>query len=279
MGVTLSSDFPTQNPLQPGDKGSNDAFVAKIAGDLLEPWFTWSSSSAGGTKVQVSTNGNLLRFTSPTAKGREYEHIHAGGLCEGYVLSYTHPNSGASVTAYDVGGSESGFGLPTNTLNPPKVVRKTSDGVLQLRQYFVNYTARQQIDIQMIVRNLSSRTVSNVILRRQVDYDVDTGGTEGWASSKNTFLRSTADGVMAWNEPSRAPTGKEAHGMLLRVIQRRQGSWEAKVTANPLDVSASPTSVLTPVLVPSDYGATLQFNIGTLAPGQEVRVDIRYMRF
>lgn len=32
-------------------------------------------------------------------------------------------------------------------------------------------------------------------------------------------------------------------------------------------------------LVPSGYGVTLQFNIGTLAPGQETRVDIRLTRF
>lgn len=245
------------------------------------PFQTFSVTSSGGTAVTITTHGNILAFTSPNSVGRQYEHLNTGALCEGYVLSYRHPVTGAFVTAYDVGAAEAGFGAPTllsggATVN---IWRNTTDGVLRLQQTFINLTASKEIMPQMVVVNLTPFNVTNIILRRQADLDVDTGGAQGWAAFANTWTRTTQDGVLAINDASRAPLGKEAHGMLMRVIQRTQGTWVAKVTANILDVTASPPSVATPVVAPSDYGATLQFDLGTLAPGRSARVDMRYTRF
>jgi len=246
------------------------------------PFQTFSATSSGGTAVTITTHGNILAFTSPNSVGRQYEHLNAGALGEGYVLGYTSPLTGAYVTQYDVGSAEVGFGAPTTLTGGGTVQcnRNTTDGVLQLRQTFINLTASKEIMVQMVVRNLSPFAVNNIILRRQADLDVDTGGAQGWASFANTWARTTQDGVWAWNDPSRvvAP-GTEAHGMVMRVIQRTQGTWQAKVTANILDVTANPASVVTPVVAPTDYGATLQFNVGTLLPGTEARFDMRYMRF
>src|SRR5689334_6952984 len=67
----------------------------------------FSSGSDGGTKIDISTGGNVISFQSPSG----YEHLNAGSLSEGYVLCYTTA-AGVNVNAFDVGGSFSGFGAP-----------------------------------------------------------------------------------------------------------------------------------------------------------------------
>jgi beta-propeller repeat-containing protein len=61
-GATASTDFPTANPVQPANGGSNDAFVAKIKGDgsaLIFSTYLGGSSFDFGTSLAVDEAGNI----------------------------------------------------------------------------------------------------------------------------------------------------------------------------------------------------------------------------
>lgn len=248
---------------------------------LTPPLKTFDSTFDRGTRVTISVAGNIVEYKSPNVSGAQYEHIGVGTFSEGYVLCYKNPFTGVIVRAYDVGYTESGFGLPTTSLGPPvTVTRNTADNLLQLKQEFFFDGVRKSLMIKMQVKNLSDyKTVENIILRRQVDFDVDTGGASGWASFDNYHARTSKDGVFAWNDPKNAPLGKEAHGMCLRHLVKGRGTYVAKVTDAILDTTCNPGSKTTPVVTRTDDGHTLQYNIGALGPGISTPVWIQYERF
>ena len=235
---------------------------------------TYNSGAGGGTKVQVSTDGNLVGFESPVG----YEHLGVGTFSDGYVLCYTTP-AGADVAAYDAGSSSSGLGASTQSGDT--VTRTTNDGVLRLKQVFSFNGPAKSISVAMTVTNLlGAGSVSNVILRRQTDLDVDTGGTNGWASFSNLFAATSRDGVWAWNDPSAAPAGKESHSLMLRDVDPSATGVPhvAKVTEDILDTSCSPTAKATPVTTPSDDGATIQYNVGKIGHGVAKTVKLMIAR-
>lgn len=235
---------------------------------------TFTTAANRGTKIVLSQAGNLLEFKSPNIGGAQYDHIIAGARSEGYVLCYN------GLRVWDTGTSQSGFAPSTSsnsTLTGITIKRKTTDGVLELTQVFNAPVAGQALGIVMTVKNLSASTVNNIILRRQVDFDVDTGGTQGWSNFSNRFLRTSVDGVVAWNDPADAPLGREAHAMLLRT-EKASASVIPKVTADILDNSCSPASVVTPT-GRVDNGATLEFALGALPTTASATANMRYVRF
>lgn len=281
------------------------AAVAVMAPTLM----TYSGSTDGGTKAVVSTHGNVFRFLGPNmAPDNQYQHIGSGKfLAEGYVLCYRHPRTGALVNAWDTGVSESGFG-PESTTGPQppaqqidpvlRVSRPTIDGVLVLKQGLLTEVdvneglGRKRMELGMAVINDNDFAVHGVILRRQVNFNVDGGGASGWAGALNLWGRTTRDGVFAWNDPSAAPRARQAHGMLLHHLsallfnngaevgtELSPATRQAKVTRHPLDHSCNPTSLTTPVTTPSDRGGTLQYNLGSIPANSRKNVLIEYVRF
>jgi hypothetical protein len=281
------------------------AALAVMAPTLM----TYSGSTDGGTKVSVSTHGNVMRFLGPdTAPDNQYQHIGSGKLLsEGYVLCYRNPSTGVLVNAWDTGAGESGFGAESTTgpMPPAQVIdpvlrvsRPTTDGVLVLKQGLLAEVdvneglGRKRMELGMAVINNNDFAVHDVILRRQVNFDVDRGGASGWAGALNTWGRTTRDGVFAWNDPSRAPRGRQAHGMLLHHlssllfsndggvgIELSPAIRHAKVTRHPLDHSCNPTSLKTPVFTPSDRGGTLQYNLGSIPANSRMNILMEYVRF
>lgn len=271
---------------------------------------TFGGSTDAGTEARISTHGNFTSFKGPnSAPSNEYQHIGAGLLLsEGYVLCYRHPRTGRLVNAWDTGASDSGFG-PASTTGPnappadvqdpiTRVTRPTADGVLELKQGFSDVVlvndglGRKRIEYGMGVINNNDFAVHGVILRRQVNFDVDRGGASGWAGSRNLWGRTTRDGVFAWNDPSAAPAARQAHGMILHHLSSQLFSNEgeggaelspairrAKVTRNPLDHSCNPPSVPTPVTTPSDRGGTIQYNLGSIPANHRKNVLVEYLRF
>lgn len=249
-------------------------------------------STDRGTTAQISDDGNVLGFGGPVI-GSDYEHMNVGALSEGYVLCYRNPRTGAMVTAYDVGTAAAGFGPSSandSDANNRQVIRSTSDGLLQLKQGFSFYGKEKRLLVGMDVINPNPYPITDVVLRRQADFDVDSGGADAWAGSRNLWARTSRDSIFAWTEPATAANaGKEAHGMLMThraghihqsgvYTELPASTRSAKVTESPLDSSCNPPAKPTPVTVPADDGGTLQVNIGTIAaapsPGSDTRANV-----
>ncbi len=219
----------------------------------------------GAPHVGISNHGNLVRFEGPTG----FDHIGVGSLSEGYVLCY------GAVNAYDTGSSEFGFGAETKSCGATcTITRNTADGKLQLKQVISRSTALRSATFEMTVKNLTGGPISNVILRRQADLDVDTGGTKGTGSFINWFGAGERDSAFAWN-PTNA-SGGEGHAISIVAVEPTKAF--AKVTNNILDSSCNPTNIAATNPVKGDYGVTLQFNIGTLAGGKSVKNTVKYLR-
>jgi hypothetical protein len=245
----------------------------------LDPLVTFSATNHGGTQAVISTHGNLISYFSPNSStSGHYEHVGVGAFSEGYVLCYTNPSSGRNVDAFDTGSSESGFGASTTTLSPVTVTRTTSDGVLRLKQTISFDAATNSVFFTMVVTNLKGVRVRNIVLRRQVDFDTDTGGANGWATFENWHANDTHGSVWAWNAPASAPAGDEAHNMVLRNYQTHVEQF-AYVTGDILDNSCNADSKL-PSDGPhfGDYGDTLMYPLGSLAAHASTNAGVQYLR-
>jgi hypothetical protein len=220
--------------------------------------------------VRLSDAGNLLRFEGPTG----YDHVGVGAISEGYVLCYN------GINTYDTGSAQFGWGPATRTCSGDTCTfnRTTSDGLMRLRQIFKKTTNERSLDVEMRVTNLGPGSATGVILRRQVDLDVDTGGALGSGDFTNWFFASQRDSVTAWNSPNDHPN--EDHAVLLRHIGKSGGMplQQPKVTAAILDNTCSPANIAAAGPVNGDYGATLQYNMGTIPSGQTRYVKLQYER-
>lgn len=221
----------------------------------------------GVPRVTISNHGNIMSLVSATGA----KHVSS----EGYVLCY------ASTVAYDLMYSEAGFRPPTMANcwgNTCIVTRNTSDGVMRLRQVIIKSRSEDRaLSIEMTVTNLAGYSISPVVLRRQVDLDVDartiTGGTV-----INRFATSELDSLTAWNAPyDSADVGS---AILVRHLRAKPSSmiYLPKITSNPVDTSCNPQNIAVNGEVRGDYGGSMQYNIGTLAGGGRATVKIQYQR-
>ena len=225
-----------------------------------------------GTPIlAISRNGNVVRYEGPTG----YEHLGIGSFSEGYVLCY-----GAKI-AYDTGALQTGFGASTATCSGSRctITRNTTDGILQLQQVITkNASSDRSFGVAMTVRNLTGGSVTGIILRRQADLDVDTGGALGTAGFVNWFGSTERDSVTVWNPPNQS--AREEHGVVLsrRAVNPASILATAKVTANILDSSCSPANIAASGPVQGDFGASIQFNIGTLQGARSATAGVQYQR-
>jgi hypothetical protein len=225
----------------------------------------------GTPRITLSNAGNLLRFEGPTG----YDHVGVGELSEGYVLCYS------GLIAYDTGSSQVGFGPPTASCSSGTsctVTRTTTDGRMRLRQVISKTAPERSLDIEMTLTKLGSGSVTGVVLRRQVDFDVDTGGPAGSGDFTNWFGATERDSAFAWNAAN--TTAGEGHSVVLRHLRRSPTSvqYNAKVTSNILDTSCSPGNVAANGPVNGDYGATIQYNVGTMGQGAVFTGIVQYER-
>src|SRR5581483_6781594 len=128
--------------------------------------------TGGTTTVGVSIHGNINQFESPAG----YEHIGVGSLSEGYVVCYTGP--GGAVQGFDTGDDDNGvFG--TETIVGTSITRSTNGpsgdgGALRLKQTFSYTSLSRTLQIQNLLTNVSGVSLTNLVFRRQVDFDIDT---------------------------------------------------------------------------------------------------------
>lgn len=219
----------------------------------------------GQPVISISNHGNIVRFNNPAG----FEHLGAGAFSEGYVLCTAGSN------AFDTGDSESGFGpsvVSSCSGTTCTVTRRTTVGpLLQLQQIFKkNASGERSINITMNVKNLTGAPVAGVVLRRQADFDIDN-------TTNNRFSSTERDSVFAWNAP--ADSTSEGHSLVLTNRKKPAGVFPlAKVTSNILDSSCNPAHAADGAPVQGDFGATIQYNLGTLNPGGTASVVVRYER-
>lgn len=254
-----------------GPDGPNNSTVVK----------TFHSNLNAGTTVKISSHGNVVSYLSPDSAGNgHYEHIGVGALSEGYVLCYTGPTG--TLNRFDTGSNETGFGPATVVASPFKVTRTTADGKIQFVQTYVFTGQERSIQINMTVKNVSASPINNVVLRRQVDFDVDTGGTDGFAGFQNYHANTTHTSAFAFNRAADAPPGKEAHSMVLAHVGPSPVSTHfAFVTTNILETSCdgTPHENGTPTAVAfGDFGDTILYQMNTVPAGGSKQANIEYFR-
>jgi len=216
----------------------------------------FSTGADGGTTYRISTTGNVFSAESPSG----FEHIEAGTFQEGYILCYT-PQGGSQVNAYDDDLNQFGFGAATDTAGPPvAVTRKTSDNKMQLKQVYTFNAQSKSLKIVMSVKNLTSSTASGVIIRRAVDFDIDSNFFNDWGR--------TLDSAFAWNDTT-------GHGMNLQHVAGP--SHTAKVFAAFYPDDCTPTSDATP-LSGTDGVASIDYNLGNIAAGATKSATVQYTR-
>jgi hypothetical protein len=165
---------------------------------------------------QLMNNGTAFASVESTGTGSgTYEHLGVGEPDEGYAIFYQVGTT--AHTAYDL------FTPILNiTRGAPQVVRNdalelvklsastTADGLIAIRQSFTWSTNTTRVDIKMQFTNIAKVDLTDILIKRYADIDVDTGGTKGWAGFQNHW-RKNRDSVMAYNNPSEAPSGSSAH--------------------------------------------------------------------
>jgi hypothetical protein len=243
---------------------------------------TFQTSAGGGTKATVSSHGNIVDYLSPNSAGAgRYEHMGVGAIGEGYVLCYTGPTG--TVNTFDTGASEAGFGPSTvvsQSATKITIARNTADGRLRLTNAITFVGAARAVQVQMSVKNNTGSPIPNVVLRRQVDFDVDAGGTDGWSGFSNWHARTSQTSVFAWNDPDSAPADKEAHAMQLRFLATSPGVTRSTFVTNQiLDSTCTADSRRAGAPAFGDYGDTAMVTMGTLPAGASKFMKVEYLRF
>ena len=228
-------------------------------------------------RATVSPNGNVFQFESPAG----YEHINVGAVLEGYLLCYNQTGSPQAkwwdYYTFDNGGFSAATFLPDANFSQ----RSTIDNKVLLTQTFTFSNRNNQVVINMKVKNKTAQNLTNVVVRRQVDLDTDTGGALGWAGFINTHGADLKDTVIAYNASSRPPAGRSAHTMLLSHIDatpRSRVSRLAKVTVDIGNTDCEPANLNGGEASLGDHGDTIEYKIPTLGPGQSMNIKVALTR-
>lgn len=174
-----------------------------------------------GDNGSVMNDAGLPGFRSLEAGGEQYEHFAIGDLEEGFALFYRAPGVPNGV-AHDVYSSVPGDLLNIThvsnqvLVNGPgtfvkQALSRTTDGMLEIRNMLTFACDGTRVTVRMDITNISKQELTEVLVKRYCDIDVDTGGPNGWANFQNHFSKDR-DSVHAWNQPSEVrPPGKHAH--------------------------------------------------------------------
>ena len=221
-----------------------------------------------GDSVCFSNHGNISRFKSPSA----FEHIAVGYIGEGYSLC-----SSVGISGYDAGADESGFGTATvnqpNGVNtfPLTITRDTTDGFFRLQQTFSRDTAEKDVTVTMKLTNLSRSVISEVLLVRYFDGDID-------GDISDDRYAQTTDSVWGWDDTT-------GHGLMLTaqsfavphfMAAEPFSSWDPRTggVATHCDIGG----VTTPT-APGDFVGAVIYSIDAINPGQSKTVKVLYRRF
>jgi len=237
----------------------------------------WYWSNEHGFVIGITAMGQLVTLEMPAG----YEHINAGHILEGYSLCFfdkfpafdVYQYSSDNFISLDFWSNQSG-----STTYPGPVITEnlivsslvaTQDLKFYILQTIVWLPWKSGIMIHMTVGNHSLIT-GDLVLKRHADLDTDTGGTSGWAGFNNIFNEGD-DYVVAYT--TNPPESLKAHTVLMAgdADSANVDYWD--------DFSSCPSeTVLDPTILPAygDYMGTLEWDIGSLAPGETFDCGMYY---
>ncbi len=222
-----------------------------------------------------------------------YEHLAIGSPQEGYTLVYKDP-SGNEHVSYDVDNDVSGIIRGSNQVFPSsdafvKVTEsQTNPNQLSVRQTFIVPHNSTRIVIRMEVTNnggANGQDVSDLLIKRYADIDVDTGGTLGWAGFLGRWEK-TRYSVFTYNLDSDIPLSAtpRRHNHVVNMVAMpsdlplddafvgKFGAWQYKQRANNSPVVADGNARI-------DAIGVLQWHATKLRVGETVRLNLYYDAF
>ena len=123
-GYTVASDFPTQNPYQDSNAGSNDAFVTKFSNSgntLIYSTYLGGNGSDVAESIAVDGSGNAYLTGYTTSLDfpiqNPYQSNHGGGDYDAFVTKLSSYGDTLNYSTF-LGGSDSdsGWGITVNSL-------------------------------------------------------------------------------------------------------------------------------------------------------------------
>lgn len=237
--------------------------------------------------INVTIYGEMPRLEWPYG----YEHLLVGTLYEGWSINYIVEGQDHNVYCiYDDRSQPIVIPISYEVLDSwnTKVIVNTPDNILQITFLFINHHDAPWIDIDMTVENISAMSVSDIVLKRHNDIDVDTGGwaTEdhsgvsrtytgcGWADFYNYFDiedgKAVAYNVLDQNISVPIPLGSglQAHKFICygvptpaQTLIDNWNDWYQRANIiDDGDLGSYPTY--------GDWMISLTWNLGTLVPSQ-----------
>jgi hypothetical protein len=214
----------------------------------------------------------------------EYEHLAVGVLWEGYTLAYfTAP--GVDNVKWDVFEDFSGIicdGATVIQNNVAELVKltesHTDDKILQIRQAFIISKNGTRIVIRMDIANVSRTDVTDLVIKRYADIDVDTGGSAGWANFQARWDKNR-DSVFTYNLDEDAPDGRRGH--IVNMVAMPSDVPLELTHVGQLGQRPFATRDNSPLLSPLPTGRTdadgiLQWRAARLLSGESVRLNMYY---
>lgn len=218
-----------------------------------------------------------------------YEHLAIGVLEEGYTLVYKTSPGGADHVKFDVYGSTSGIvcvGSHICRNDRDEFVKstesRTDDDLLTIRQTFTISKNATRVIIRMEITNCrreKSIDLTDFLVKRYADIDVDTGGTAGWAGFQ-AFWDRTRYSTFTYNLDGDAPKGKRAHVVNMVAMPSdlvldepfigKLGSQQYNQRAN-IDPVPPGTKI--------DAAGVLQWHANRFLAGEMLRINMYYDAF
>ena len=251
------------------------------------PRATWGVSDCGQLMGQPTEAG--LASIEPEGV---YEHLAIGVLEEGYTLAYVPPNA-VNTVKYDVYQSSSGITCVGSHIcrdDRDELVKttesKTDDDLLTIRQTFIVSKNETRVVIRMEITNCRRREsldLSDFLVKRYADIDVDTGGSAGWANFRSRWDKNR-DSVFTYNLDGDAEKGKGIRGHVVNMVAMpsdlplddtfvgRLGSNQYQFRDNPDPLSPLPTGL-------EDGAGVLQWRASRFRAGETFRINMYYDTF
>jgi hypothetical protein len=243
------------------------------------PRAIWGVSDCGQVMNQLP--GAALRSREPEG---EYEHLAIGVLWEGYTLAYfTAP--GVDNVKWDVFEDFSGIICDGGTViqnNVAEMVKltesHTDDNILKVRQAFIISKNGTRIVIRMDLANISRTDVTDLVIKRYADIDVDTGGSAGWANFQARWDKNR-DSVFTYNLDEDAPERRRGH--IVNMVAMPSDLPLELTHVGQLGLRPFTTRDNSPLLSPLPTGRTdadgiLQWHATRLLSGESVRINMYY---
>ena len=141
-GRTVSTDFPTQNPLQATLQGGPfDAFVTKLSSagnSLIYSTYLGGGEADAGHAIAVDGTGNAYvtgeTWSSNFPTQNPYQGTFAGGYCDAFVCKLSSSGSSLLYSTYLGGGDyDKGFGIAVDNVGNAYVAGATKSSLFPIQ--------------------------------------------------------------------------------------------------------------------------------------------------